>query len=135
MRILPYTNIDQVSFGSSEETVVSILGSKFTRKANEIGQVELAYENSTFRFLKVENILVEVTVNSEYFQIDDYCLSAGSEIAFVELGYFVAKFDQDSFEAQGFIVSPKFGIAFDPHFPSWLTVFSKSELGAWQKLA
>jgi hypothetical protein len=137
MRIVPYISAHGVSFGSSEESVVSILGSEFKRQFNRTGQIELIYDAYTFRLSRDEQVFVEATIDSECFEIEGCTLHSTkmNEISFAELGFTVAKLDNQSFEAQGFIVSPKFGVAFDPHFPSWLTVFAKGELNAWQNLA
>jgi hypothetical protein len=137
MRIVPYSTAHGVPFGASEESVVSILGSEFQKKLSREGLIELVYEAYTFRLSRDEQVLVEATLDSEYFEIEGCRLHSTkkNEISFVEMGYAVAKLDNVSFEAHGFIVSPKFGVAFDPHFPSWLTVFAKGELNAWRNLA
>jgi hypothetical protein len=58
----------------------------------------------------------------------------GREIGFADLGFFVAKHDLNSFEASGFVVSPKYGIAFDSHHNHFLTIFCEADLKEWEKL-
>lgn len=137
MRVIPYISFADIPFGSNEEAVISMCGSADRRGIDRLGRLELKYASQTFRLSGDARVLVEVTACSEYFEIENCTLpnSKRPEIAFVELGYAVAKLDQDSFLAHGFIVSPRFGIAFDPHGPPYLTVFARSELSAWKDMA
>jgi hypothetical protein len=137
MRVIPYISIADIPFGCTEEVVISTCGVPHRREIDRLERLELVYESQTFRLAGDTGKLVEVTACSEYFEIDNCKMpnSKRNEVAFVELGYAVARLDQDSFLAHGFFVSPRFGIAFDPHFPPYLTIFARSELYAWQNAA
>jgi hypothetical protein len=133
MLVIPYISANAISFGSTYEDVIAKLGGSFSEKRNRLNQRELVYEYSTYRFSDKENVLVEVTLNDEYFMIEGCCLDGAKvpELAFVNLGYVVAKLDPKSFVKNGFIVSPRYGIAFDPHYPSHVTAFASEELELW----
>lgn len=136
MHIVPYTSVSGVKFGSSESEVAAAFGPPRSRDVQPDGRIELSYDQHIFRF-STRSTLVEVTASSEYFEVVGCSLPSFKrrEIAFVDLGYVVAKLDESSFECHGFFVSPKFGILFDAHHQPHLTAFSRSELGALQELA
>lgn len=133
MHLTPYIEVTGVPFGAAETLVLSNLGAAHRRTVDYLGRLELAFEARAFRFSAQTGLFVEATLCSEYFQIDGCALpgAKGGEAAFVELGFTVAKLDADSFERNGFIVSPRFGVAFDPHHAPFLTAFARSELPEW----
>ena len=138
MKVTPYIDILGAPFGALQEAVLTAFGAPMSESVNRLNQSELSYKDVTFRFSpQPEGKLIEATVCSEFFQIKGCNISPNHmrEISFRELGFVVAKLDIDSFVAQGFIVSPKFGLAFDPNDECALTVFSRSELAEWQRLA
>ena len=136
MNVRPYQSAAGVAFGSSEAEAVSLLGPPLARKVDSQKKVELEYRDAVFRFSPEEGSLIEATLSSEYFEIEGCSLprKEPAEVAFVELGYVVAKLDPASFSSVGFVVSPAFGLAFDPHHASHLTVFARSELAFWTAL-
>lgn len=134
MQITPYIASCNLLFGAIESEIVAKHGQPNRRSTTRSNKIELIYPSNTFRLCGASGELVELTTDSEYFKIDGCQLPGDkrTEVAFVELGYVVAKLDQDAFLAHGFVVSPKFGIAFDPRYPCHLTAFAKSELAVWQ---
>lgn len=137
MRVVPYVSTAGVLFGSKEEDICNALGQPSRREYNRLEQLELIYDFCTFRLSKAEGKLVEATANSECFEIEGLRFPGKGcrEIAFVELGYAIAKLDKESFLCHGFVVSPAFGLAFDPQFHPYLTVFARTELPGWQDVA
>jgi hypothetical protein len=137
MRIVPYLSVAGVPFGSTEEDIHQLLGTASKREVSRLKRLELTYDSCVFRLSEEDGRLIESTANSEYFEMHGLTLPGAKsrEVAFVELGYAVAKLDTESFLCHGFFVSPAFGLAFDPHFPMYLTVFAKSELVGWQDAA
>jgi hypothetical protein len=138
MNVRPYHSAVGVTFGSSEGEATATLGPPLKRMLNSLDQVELWYPNATLRFSGDGERMIEATLSSEYFEIEGCAaLTPGKPggIAFVELGYAIAKLDPASFIAQGFFVSPAFGLAFDPHHAPHLTVFAHAELAHWRRLS
>ena len=117
-----------ICFGSLEATIIEIHGKPERDGENRLGSKELIFPDKIFRLRPSDGGLHEVTLDSEYFQLE------GREIGFADLGFFVAKHDLNSFEASGFVVSPKYGIAFDSHDNQFLTIFCEADLMEWEKL-
>ncbi len=136
MKLVPYQSAEGVAFGSSEAEVVAAMGTPRSRVVDPLGQLELRYDIATFRFSPDDQCLVEATLSSEYFEIRGCVLppNGRGEVAFVELGYVIAKLDSASFSSVGFIVSPAFGLAFDPHHAPHLTVFARTQLERWTNI-
>jgi hypothetical protein len=62
-------------------------------------------------------------------------LSVGNvSVPFAALADFVHEQDDASFERAGFIVSPRYGIAFDPSCPSWVTALARHCIDTWRAL-
>jgi hypothetical protein len=127
MKVEPYAAIDGVHFGSDQATVTAALGRPDRISQGRDGGTELNYPQLTARF--ASDKLVEVTVDSK-------AITLGSVIVLFErLEPFLKENDESVFDCMGFIVSPKYGIAFDPEFPSWVTVFPKERLAVWQEIS
>jgi hypothetical protein len=62
-------------------------------------------------------------------------LPGGVAVPFASLAPFLREHDPGTFRAGGFIVSPAFGIAFDPSDSNWLTALAAHALPEWRKLA
>ena len=55
-------------------------------------------------------------------------------VPFGALDAFVRAHDGGMFERAGFLVSPRYGIAFVPGEPCWVTALARHCLGAWEAL-
>ncbi len=128
MRFTPYKEVLGICFGTLEATIIEIHGKPERVGENRLGSKELIFPDKIFRLRPSDGALHEITIDSEYFQLE------GREIGFADLGFFVAKHDLNSFEASGFVVSPKYGIAFDSHHNYFLTIFCEADLKEWEKL-
>lgn len=126
MKIIPFKKVIDVSFGDSKVDIISKHGKAERESENSVESKELVYSDKIFRFRHEAETLHEVTLNSEYFDLD------GREIGFAGLGFFIAKNDTSSFKTNGFLVSPKYGLAFDPHDKYFLTVFCQADLERWR---
>lgn len=123
----PYRSINEILFNSPEPEVIARLGLPNINGVNSIGLKELDYGESVYRFDSSEK-LVEVTVNLEE-------LALNSEVVkFSELEDYLTKNDVSIFNKFGFIVSPKFGLAFDPDHKHWITFFRETELEDWRNI-
>jgi hypothetical protein len=55
-------------------------------------------------------------------------------VPFANLAAFVRAHDPGTFERAGFLVSPQFGLAFDPSEPFWVTALARHCLPEWRSL-
>jgi hypothetical protein len=55
-------------------------------------------------------------------------------VPFASLEAFVCEHDPLSFRRAGFVVSPRFGLAFDPSEPAWVTALARHCLAEWRAL-
>jgi hypothetical protein len=121
----PYQSFDGIEFEADEATIIKSLGAPISQRINDLGYKELEYAEGYYRLQ--ENALKEMTLDLRIVPMPQ------QKVYFVSLKRFIHKNDDGCFERSGFYVSPKLGIAFDPYFPSWVTIFSKTELPQWRK--
>jgi hypothetical protein len=55
-------------------------------------------------------------------------------VRFATLAAFIRAQDPEAFERAGFLVSPRFGPAFDPAEPFWVTALARHCIGEWRAL-
>lgn len=137
MKVVPYESAWGAPFGSSCQDVSAIFGApQRISSATAKKRLEYHYPSVIFRF-DDQLRLVEATADVEYVDVEGCSMpgAARAEVAFVELGFVIAKLDNASFSTFGFLVSPMFGVAFDPECRHWLTAFAASELSKWQEAA
>lgn len=123
----PYKSINEIPFDSPESEVIGRFGSPDSTGVNSIGLKEFDYRESIYRF-DSRGKLVEVTVNLEEFELDS------EVVQFCELESYLTKNDVDIFNKYGFLVSPKFGLAFDPDHKHWITFFRENGLEGWRTI-
>ena len=126
MNFEAYQSFKSSPFNSNKDELIERFGNPSREKVNNLGWKELDYENFILRLDESGNF-VEATSNETVLEVNQ------KKIDFRDLQDFLKKNDEDTFESYGFVVSPKFGIAFDPHHESWVTFFRKSELVNWKK--
>ena len=127
MKIEPYKKVGEVSLEVREGELLRDLGDPNSKSTNSIGLVEFDFGSRVFRF-DPSGALDEVTIESEVVELES------ASIAFKYLAARLKAEDAGVFEKYGFIVSPKFGLAFDPEHSPWVTVLTKKGLAAWQKV-
>jgi hypothetical protein len=127
MRLEPFTKVDDVLFSQLRADVVRVRGEPVRESRNDVGLTELDYGEVVFRFQdcgRLEEVTAQVPV-----------LVLGSvAVPFSSLQAFVREHDPESFSKAGFVVSPKFGLAFDPNEPSWVTALAKHSIDEWRAL-
>ncbi len=127
MRLLPFEAVDGLSFALHPPELVQQLGWPQRERRNAVGLNEYDYEERILRF-QDSGRLEEVTVRA-------WVLHLGSlAIPFVHLEGFVREHDEDCFERAGFLVSPRFGLAFVPDCPPWITALAPHGVEAWRRL-
>jgi hypothetical protein len=127
MRLTPYVSVDATPFAASRRDLLTARGAPASTTRNSVGLHEMDYGSVVFRF-QDSGRLEEVTQQAPVLHLGSIA------VPFVALERFVREQDPDAFERAGFVVSPKFGIAFDPDCPSWVTALAAHCVDAWRAL-
>ncbi|HEX6361411.1 MAG TPA: hypothetical protein VFZ93_00535 [Albitalea sp.] len=127
MKLEPFVSVDGTPFSACAEDVLEARGEPARRSRNGIGLDELDYEAVVYRF-QDNGRLEEVTMQAPVLTLGTVAVPFGTLDAFVRAQ------DPSMFERAGFVVSPRFGLAFDPRCPSWVTALAAHCLDAWRAL-
>jgi hypothetical protein len=127
MNLDPFIRVDGTLFSVSKEEILKVRGEPRSACRNDIGLHELDYESVIYRFQDCGR-LEEVTQKAPLVNIGNV------SVPFAVLASFVRTTDSSAFEKAGFLVSPKFGIAFDPDEPFWVTALAAHCIDAWREI-
>lgn len=127
MKLDPFVAVDGVPFTVDQDEIRTRRGRPWRALRNDVGLNELDYGDVVFRF-QDNGRLEEVTRQAEVLAIGNVL------VPFASLAAFVRGQDPEVFERAGFLVSPRFGIAFDPSQPSWVTALARHCLPQWHAL-
>ena len=127
MQLSPYVRVDDTPFSASEEDIVARRGEPTRRGRNFVQLSELDYGDVVFRF-QASGRLEEITRRAPVLIID------GEVVLFPSLAEFVRGRDAEAFERAGFVVSPAFGLAFDPQCPTWVTALARHCIDTWRAI-
>lgn len=127
MRLEPYTRVDATPFTASREQILAQWGPPLKEVRNGVGLNELDYGSVVYRF-QDSGRLEEISMRAPLVYI------GRADVPFAALEAFVRAEDDAAFARAGFIVSPKFGLAFDPDCPSWVTALAAHCIDAWRAL-
>lgn len=127
MKLQSFSAVDGVPFSVSREEVLRVRGKPTREHRNDVGLNELDYEEVVFRFQDCGR-LEEVTAQAPVLSLGSVAVPFGS------LERFIRDNDQSAFERAGFLVSPTFGLAFDPLSPSWVTALAEHCIAEWRAL-
>lgn len=127
MKISPLHAVDGIPFGAAEAEVVAVVGEPLLRSRSRRGEEELRYAESVYRF-GGDLGLVEVSLNSQAVALNDV------EVQFADLPTFFRTNDSEVFDRIGFVVSPRYGVAVDPSFETWVTLMPMHQIAAWKTL-
>lgn len=127
MRIDPYISVNGIPFTLSRADVIRMHGPPHSEIRNEVGLTALDYGDAVYRF-QDGGCLEEVTMPAQVLNLGQIAVPFASLEAFIR--------DQDSlaFERAGFLVSPKFGLAFVPREPYWVTALARHCIETWEAL-
>ena len=127
MQLVPFVSVNGLPFTASREDVLRLHGKPLQEGFNVVGLIEFDYGSAVYRF-QTSGRLEEVTLQAATVQL-------GAEvIPFEALRGFVRTYDREMFERAGFVVSPRYGLAFDPTSDRWLTALAAHCLGEWRAL-
>lgn len=128
MHLEPFVRVDAMPFSASEAEVRAAHGKPLKTGRNGIGLNELDYGGVVYRF-QDSGRLEEITLQSPLTFIGQAAVPFGALAAYVQSQ------DAGHFERGDFLVSPRFGIAFDPDAATpWVTALAAHCLDAWRAL-
>jgi hypothetical protein len=127
MKLEPFVEVDGLPFTATADEVRRRHGVPQREATNDVGLIELDYGHAVFRF-QDNGRLEEVTSRTAVVHLP------GAAVPFASLAGFVRAHDDESFRAGGFLVSPRFGLAFDPADSNWVTVLAPHCLSQWRAL-
>lgn len=124
----PFIAFDGIPFSLGVEELIADLGLPDRCRRNAVALNEYDYGHSVFRF-QDGGRLEEITKRTPLLQIGAVVVPFGA------LSGFVRAQDTDVFERAGFIVSPRYGIAFVADQPDWVTALAAHCMPTWRALA
>lgn len=127
MRLDPYEQVYGSPFTLSSEDLLRERGEPWRAARNGVGLNEMDYGDVVYRF-QDSGRLEEVTLEAEVVSLGNVA------IPFVALAAFIREQDPEAFERAGFLVSPAFGLAFDPTEPFWVTALARHCIPEWKAL-
>jgi hypothetical protein len=127
MRLEPFVRVDGTPFATSRDEVLRARGAPLRQGRNAVGLTELDYDDVVYRF-QDSGRLEEVTSRAEVLVMGSVA------VPFRSLEAFVRAQDPAAFERVGFVVSPRFGLAFVPSEPCWVTALARHCLPEWEAL-
>lgn len=127
VKLEPFVQVDDTPFSVSSADILRRRGKPWRAGRNGVGLNELDYGHVVFRFQDCGR-LEEVTTQAEVVTIGNVA------VPFDALAGFLRGQDAEAFERAGFLVSPAFGLAFDPSEPYWVTALARHCLGEWKAL-
>lgn len=127
MKLEPFLRVDETAFSASSGDITSLKGEPLWRGRNDVGLNELDYGDVVYRFQDCGR-LEEITKEASVVVLGT--VAVPSHI----LAFFIREHDGAAFERAGFLVSPEFGLAFDPTDPFWVTAIAKHCVNTWKEL-
>ena len=127
MNLAPFVSVDETSFSASREDILAAWGTPSRTCRNSVGLTELDYGTVVFRFQDCGR-LEEITRKTQAVHL------GAVAVPFRSLERFVQDHDSSAIERAGFVVSPKFGLAFDPTCPPWVTALASHCIESWRAL-
>ena len=127
MKLVPFVSVGPTLFSATRDDVVRARGVPRSEVRNDVGLTALDYGDAVFRF-QDSGRLEEVTLPTPVLHLGVVA------VPFARLEAFVETQDAGAFRRAGFLVSPRFGVAFDPLEPFWVTALARHCLGEWVAL-
>jgi hypothetical protein len=127
MKLDPYVQVDETPFTVSADEIRRARGAPWRSARNGVGLDEMDYGDVVFRF-QDGGRLEEITLEAEVVTLGKV------SVPFATLAAFIRAQDPEAFERAGFLVSPAFGLAFDPSEPFWVTALARHCIPEWKAL-
>lgn len=129
MNFVPYQLFGETCFDATEADVLRQLGTPRSHQLLPIGLLELDHGDVVHRFQTSTGRLEEITRPAPLLWLD------GQMLLFPQLVAHVRAHDATAFERGGFLVSPRYGLAFVPGQPSWVTALAVHCIDTWRRMA
>ena len=127
MKLEPFVRVNGVAFSASREDVMQAHGTPHHEERTSSGLTLVDFGDTLYRF-RGNGQLDEISAQSRV-------LSLGQVIVpFQNLVGFVRQQDAGAFDRLGFLVSPRYGLAFIPYKRFWITALSRSAVLRWKGL-
>ncbi len=127
MRLDPFVSVDGLPFTTTPQQLRALRGAPQEETRNAVELIELDYGDVVYRF-QDSGRLEEVTRRADVIHLGSV------SVPFFALQAFIAEHDPDHFERAGFIVSPKYGLAFVPDPSRWVTALAGHCIGTWREI-
>jgi hypothetical protein len=127
MTLQPYEQVDGTPFSVSSADIERERGQPWRAGRNGVGLTELDYGEVIYRF-QDSGRLEEITLQARVVKLGNVT------VPFEALAGFIRGQDPKAFDRAGFLVSPAFGLAFDPAEPFWVTALARHCIPEWEKL-
>jgi len=127
MKLIPFVQAGELAFTLSASEIRRRWGAPLYEGRNGVALNELDYGHTVLRF-QDNGRLEEITVQVPVLELDTLA------VPFASLQGFVQAQDAGCFQRAGFLISPRFGLAFDPREPSWVTLLAAHGLDPWRAL-
>jgi len=127
MKLQPYVQVDGTPFTACSADLLRERGQPWRAARNDVGLDEMDYGDTVYRFQDCGR-LEEITLQAEVVMLGNVA------VPFASLAAFVRAQDEAAFERAGFLVSPRFGLAFDPAEPFWVTALALHCIAQWEAL-
>jgi hypothetical protein len=127
VKLVPFVCVDATPFTATREDLERACGRPADEGFNLVGLTELDYGAVVFRF-QSSGRLEEITLQADVVEVDGTC------VPFDALESFVVRHDAAVFRRAGFVVSPRFGVAFDPSSDRWVTALAAHCMDEWRAL-
>lgn len=127
MNLVPFASVDDIPYTITRAQLLERLGSPWRSRRSEVGLEELDYGHVVYRF-QDSGRLEEVTRRAPVLHLEQVA------VPFPALEGFIRGQDPEAFERAGFIVSPRYGLAFVPRDPDWVTALAAHCIPTWRAL-
>lgn len=127
MHLQPYLRVNGTPFTATRDDVIRAHGQPRSESRNSVGLTALDYGDVVYRF-QDSGLLEEVTARADVLHLGAVAVPFRNLAAFVQLN------DRTAFDRAGFLVSPRYGIAFVPDEPCWVTALAKHCVAEWETI-
>jgi hypothetical protein len=127
MKLDPFVQVDDAPFTLTREALSRTRGEPWRALRNDVGLNEMDYGDVVYRF-QDNGRLEEITREAKVLHLGNVA------VPFEQLAACVRAQDAEVFERAGFLISPRFGLAFDPSQPYWVTALARHCLPQWRGL-
>lgn len=127
MKLQPFVQAGELAFTLTAAEIRRRWGPPLREGRNEVALDELDYGHIVLRF-QDNGRLEEITAQVEVLELGTLA------VPFASLQGFVRSQDPEAFERARFVISPRFGLAFDPQELFWITFLAAHCLDEWRAL-